>query len=201
MSGRGASIVGVVVFYASLAFPPLASAVPTVTLTVQTDKTVYQLGEEAQILYSLHNSSADEMAIVGDTHDDWMRVLAFENAANRDRSDLLLNERAVWGDWASLSYGRIGLGPGETYGGHLTWGLADLQGRPVGPGEYELVGVDAVYYWGGGPVMDYTNAAAAIIVLPEPGMLALTVGAGVVIVRRRKATFQAAHRLRWRDGM
>ena len=166
----------------ALGAPP-AEAVPLVEVTVETDKAVYQLGETSSIVCTLYNPT-DELAWAGGSTGP-VELCAFENAANRDRLDLLANEEPLWYSPMFLDpfAPRLVVIPGQIREAHLAWYYSTDEGG-LHLGEYELV----VDIWPHeGTVIDYTNAATHITVVPEPGMLALVVmGAGALIIRPRR---------------
>jgi len=158
-----------------------AEATALVEVTVETDKPVYQLGESCSILCTLYNPTDELARCRGSTGP--VELCAFENAANLGRLDLLENEDPLrtWGMFMDPFAGTL-VRAGETREHHSAWHYSTGEGG-LHVGEYELV-VDIGAY--DGTVIDYTNAATHITVVPEPGTLALVfVGAGTLLIRRK----------------
>ena len=169
----------------ALAFAAPALAVPMVEVTVDTDKSVYAFGENVHITCRVYNPT-DELALLGPPPLWWEEMRIYENAANRDRLYLLANQepvsyRAMFITMPNPVEAGLRVSPGQTRQEDLGWRLSVGGGCP-GPGEYELV---PVMYPVEGTLVDYINDSAHIVVIPEPGMLALALGAGALVFRRK----------------
>jgi len=166
-----------------------ARAVPTgaAGIELETDKTIYQPGEEVDFLYRVANNSDcrchwDLRKLPG--FDAWV----FENSANLERNELLIYHEPIWSymiGFIETSHRWI-FDPGEMVEFDWTWDLTDYQGNPVGPGEYELL----AFYYGTfesdcDAPLDLSGAQLHITVIPEPSILALLAASGVLLTKRR----------------
>ena len=119
---------------------------------LQTDKPVYQLGEDVHVIQRLTNRAS------GDFTMEFMQEPGFDLW-------ILEDGNTIW----SAAKGRfkmvvwyLTLGPGESVERQYTWDMTDDEGNPVGPGQYDLVGVP-----------QRSEARTQITIIPEPGTIAL----------------------------
>jgi len=130
---------------------------------LQTDKPVYQLGEDVHVIQRLTNRAS------GDFTMEFMQEPGFDLWVLEDGN-------RIWsqsGGWAFPVVWYLTLGPGESVERQYTWDMTDDEGNPVGPGQYDLVGVP-----------QRSEARTQITIIPEPGTIALML-LGLGLLTRR----------------
>lgn len=155
---------------------PPADPLPELVYLIETDKEVYQLGEEVRITHrALNQGEADVTIRFG-----WAPGFEFYILAEGVRIEPWFQVRfpVIW--WLTLS-------PGESYVSEWTWDMTDSEGNPLAPGAYDIVGVS---HGGPDPVlpgMDYPDVpVTSITIVPEAGMLGfVSLGFGVLLRRKR----------------
>jgi hypothetical protein len=179
-NGRGKSItlkalmfLAVMFTYNAIALNWNSIEVNDIEYYVQTDKSLYELGENVEMLYRITNLS--QQSITYTSH-----------------------ASPVWNFWAETGGQHIWTGmhfklPGGTFWtldpsdsvefpeyGVFTWNLKDDDNNPVQPGEYLVIGgIDEPGYY------DYTKVYVPIEVIPEPSVL-LLFAAGIVVLRTKR---------------
>ena len=136
---------------------------------LETDKAVYQLGEEVHAVHRLTNEGDEDyrfQKITTPVFDLW----ALDDQGTK-----------IWSYYMIIIQGNAGwmtVAPGESIVREYTWDMTDYQGNLVAPGTYELVGV----MYGNG----LAAARRAITVVPEPATMGLVLlGASFAIFRAR----------------
>ena len=148
---------------------------PELVYSIQTDREVYQLGEEVRITHRAVNEGDADVTI----RFGWAPGFEFYILAEGVRIEPWVQARAavIW--WLTLS-------PGESYVSEWTWDMTDRDGNPLAPGAYDIVGVS---HGGPDPVlpgMDYPDVpVTSITIVPEPGMLALVSVSFWLLLRRK----------------
>lgn len=143
---------------------------------VQTDKSVYLLGEDVEILYRITNLGQESITYTV----SWSPIWNFWSETGGQHI------------WTGM-YSKLGmvtsltLEPSESvefpeYNPPFTWDLCDDTGDLVQPGEYDVIGgIDHSenYY-------DYTKVSVQIEVIPEPATLSLFGGGALLFSRFSK---------------
>jgi len=151
---------------------------PELVYRIETDKPVYQLGEEVHITHRAMNLG-DADVTIRFTCEPGFRFDVV-TAGERVEPWLWVLSARVW----SLT-----LSPGESYESEWTWDMADSDGNPVLPGTYDILGLSH-----GTPVMPVgasspDDPVTSITIVPEPAMVGLlSLGFGILL-RRRKDQF------------
>jgi hypothetical protein len=151
--------------------------VPELVYLIETDKEVYQLGEEVLITHRAVNCGETDIKM------RFLYAPAFEFfvLAGEERIEpwVQLRFTVIWG---------FRLSPGESYVTEWTWDMTDSEGTPLSPGTYEIVGASN---GGPEPVLPPGGMArpdvpvASIAIIPEPGMLGLVSLAFGTLLRRK----------------
>ncbi len=134
---------------------------------IETDKSIYNLGEEVHALHRITNPfdvSVDISLFQSPGFDLWV----------------VQDEEKIWSyqQWFFPVIWSKTIDPGETLEYNYTWDMMDYDDNPVAPGEYEVVGV----VYGGGP-----SVSTPITIIPEPGtLLLMLMGFGAVAGRKRR---------------
>ena len=134
--------------------------------SIETDKTIYQLGETVYATHTItnpHDSSIDVEFLQEPGFNLWIM--------QGDSTIYVEYQAAFWVIWNRT------FEPGEILEFNYTWDMTDKFGDAVLPGEYELVGV----IYGGGH-----NASTNITIVPEPGTPALLVIGGLGMLKRMR---------------
>jgi len=133
---------------------------------LDTDKAVYQLGEQVHAVHRLTNEGDEDyrlQKITTPVFDLW--VLDIDGDKIWSYNMIVLPGNAGW----------LTVAPGESVLREYTWDMTDYQGNFVSPGAYELVGV----IYGG------AHVRTGITVVPEPTTLGVVLaGFGFAIIRR-----------------
>ncbi len=150
---------------------------PNLEYTIETDKAIYQLGEQVHIVQEYSNLSDDAVTFIfyqSPGFDMWVLKGA----------DVIWHQVKGWqNDIAHPT-----LSAGESFRSEYSWGMVDDNGNPVAPGEYEVLGV---MVGGPDPAMagcEYPAApSTTITIIPEPTTLvSLLVGLGLTSMRKRR---------------
>jgi len=146
-------------------------------LFIQTDKSVYELGQEAQVVHRLTNLQETAVSFTCSEDPCW-NVLVYENNEGLDLYwDLILAGTDVWARNRSFAHvvWTYTLGPGEFVEYNTVWDLTDYEGNLVALGTYEVAGFTP------GPAI-----STSVNVIPEPATLVLLcVPAMFGIIRHR----------------
>jgi hypothetical protein len=149
---------------------------PELVYRIETDKPVYQLGEEVHITHqALNRGDADVTIQFG-----WEPGFEFFILAGEETIEPWLQARSpvIW---------RLTLSPGESYATEWTWDMTDMEGNLLALGSYDIVGVS---HGGPDPVlpgMDRPDVpVATIVIIPEPAMVGLLLMGFGILLRRRK---------------
>lgn len=137
---------------------------------IQTNKSVYNLGEDVEILYRITNLTEEEWEVIGPGYAPFIFV-APKDAEWRE---------AIW-DWAEpVPPGPTGvqLQPGESKEVSAVWPQIDTQGTPHEPGDDTQVPL-GIYTITGSLTPTITSVAVDINIVPEPGSL-LLLGTGSI---------------------
>ncbi len=129
--------------------------------SLETDKTIYQLGETVYATHTITNP---------------LDVPVDVEFAQESGFDLwvLKNGERIWQQYTAFKcviWTRT-FAPGEILEFDYTWDMTDNDGNAVLPGEYELVGV--IYGHG-------RNVSTNITIVPEPAMVTLMGTAGMYL--------------------
>jgi hypothetical protein len=129
---------------------------------VQTDKSIYQFGEQVEMLYKITNLSEQSVTFTSSSSPIW------DFWAEKDGEQL-------WHSCPVLrpSVTQLTLAPGESVlfpewaPFYFVWNLKYNNGDTVGIGSYDIIGG----LWSS--VYDYTKVSVPIQIIPEPATLAL----------------------------
>ncbi len=140
---------------------------PRPAYSLETDKAVYQLGEEVHAVHRLTNEGdADYRALMlsGPAFDLWVLD---------DQSE------KIWSQHLNFTFGTwwLTVEPGASIVREYTWSMTDYAGNLVSPGQYELVGV----------IYGDTDVSTQITILPEPATVGLVLAGCWVLALRRRA--------------
>lgn len=149
---------------------------PELVYSIETDKQVYQLGEQVRVTHRAVNQGEVDIRF------EFLYSPAFQFyiLAAEERIDPWFEARSpvIWG---------FTLSPGDSYVTEWTWEITDADGSPLPPGHYDIVGIG-----NGGPSPIVVGAhypvppITSITVVPEPGILGF-VALGFGLLPRRKA--------------
>jgi hypothetical protein len=169
-----------------LGIAPFAMAVPNsnsivedgIEYYVQTDKSVYNLGENVEMLFRVTNLT-DEDVQIGCSRTGEFNLLMEKN----DESVWAL---AHWFLWYSPG---VELSAGGSKNIPYIWDMIDDNDNLVAPGIYDVIGVMYNEPWNYDNHGSYTptTVAVPITIVPEPGSLALLLGGMVYLTRKRKS--------------
>ena len=142
---------------------------------IETDKEVYQLGEEVRITHRAFNQGDADVTI----QFNWEPGFRFDVVTGGERLE-------PW-EWVRSPHPwSLTLSPGSAHESEWTWDMGDSEGNPVAPGTYNIVGI-----CDGTPLLPVganypQDPVATIRIIPEPSMLGfLWVGFGVLLRRKR----------------
>ena len=144
---------------------------------IQTDKSVYNLGEDVEMLYRVTNLRDENVTFSFCHSPEWNFWIEREGQGVW---------RAVNGWYAMGS--RFTLSPGEskefpTYKPTYIWDMRDSENNLVDIGEYNVIGgLD-----GGKGEYDSTAVSVHIKIVPEPTMILLFGLCGLLLIRNRQA--------------
>jgi hypothetical protein len=164
--------------FVALAATRSARATKLVQVTLETDKAVYDIGEDVLITWTAHNVG-DETIYADDSPYHWSSfgfgLWVFDNPAGLSRDELLAGP--IITEWSGkLELEGDSLLPDELQVGTLNWAQVDRSDDLVGPGLYTLVADDWPYFWD--TMADYSTAVTNITIVPEPATLSLLAGVG-----------------------
>jgi len=149
---------------------------------IQTDKAIYNLGENVEMLYRVTNLTAENV-ILGDVIDDPSAYYDFRVT----QGDNWIWRYPFFSGVMETIYFR--LGPYETKEFQTFWNMMNYNGTPlqeyddfpVSPGFYNIVGEVALW-----PKSDRIPVNVSIDIIPEPSTL-LLFGTGLIVVRLRSS--------------
>jgi hypothetical protein len=140
---------------------------------IQTDKFVYDLGENVEILYRVTNLRDEDVTFGFPNSPEWNFWV------EKDGKNVWT---AVKGWWTMVTV--FTLGPGEcrefpTYAPPCIWDMRDNENNLIDVGEYEVIGgFDA----GAAANYEYSRVSVPITIIPEPATF-LLLAVGIVGVR------------------
>ncbi|MFO8014653.1 MAG: BsuPI-related putative proteinase inhibitor [Phycisphaerae bacterium] len=140
----------------------------------ETDKTLYQLGEEVHAVHRLTNEGDEDYRLRALNTPAFDMYVYNDNAERVWSYNMILLPNTWW----------LTVAPGESIVREYTWDMTDYQGNLVSPGRYELVGV----IYGGWDVR------REITIIPEPCSIALLLGGCWLLhgLRRGRRSAQGA---------
>ncbi|MBN1391769.1 MAG: PEP-CTERM sorting domain-containing protein [Sedimentisphaerales bacterium] len=136
---------------------------------IQTDKSVYDLGENVEMHFKVINLT-DEVLYIQCYRSGPFNLLVEKN------------DESVWAaaHWFAWDLPVVELAPGESKGPSYIWDMVDDNDNLIAPGIYDVIGV--IYN-------AYTEVAVPITIVPEPAtILLLSLGAGLMVRMRRSRT-------------
>ncbi len=138
-------------------------------VAIETDKTIYQLGETVHVIHTIINPFDVPINNVEFTQEPGFSLLVMLEGIRIWSS----NNIALTVIWTRT------FEPGEILKLNYAWDMTDYYGNAVLPGEYELIG--AIHGEG-------RNVSTNITIVPEPASLSLLVlgGLGFLRSKRRK---------------
>jgi hypothetical protein len=141
---------------------------------MQTDKDVYDLGENIEILYRVTNLRGEDV------------TFGFNYGPIDDRCDYIVEKEGerIWdniGRKVTTVLTSFNLSPFESYEYTHTWDMTDFNGIPIDSGYYDITA--ALGY----PSSHdrYVPVSVSIDVIPEPATIAL-LGTGIALLTRNK---------------
>ncbi len=143
---------------------------------IQTDKTVYDLGEDVDMLYRVTNLGSEDVTI------PCSRAPEFNLWVQK-------NEETIWSlvHWFKWYSPGVELLAGESIEIPHNWDMKDDNDNLVGPGIYDVVGVMYNEPWNYDNLGSYiiTEVGVPITIIPEPSTLAL-LGVGLLYSRYKQ---------------
>ena len=148
---------------------------------MQTDKTVYDLGQDVEMLYRVTNLT-DEAVIIGTVVADYRAYYDFR---------VMQGDNRIW-EYPYLSivlaFGGYQLNPLESKEFQTTWNMTNDNGAPgpidddfpIGPGLYNIIGELDLLHGG-----ERVPVSVAIEVIPEPASILLLGLGGLFLLRQR----------------
>lgn len=135
----------------------------------QTDKSIYDLGENVEMLYRVTNLSDEDVTFV------------FTVGPVDDRCDFMVDKERlrIWDNLTRPSSDAetfFALGPLEVMNFYWSWDMADFDGEQVIPGHYDITG--ALSDLNLDYIEKYVPVSVQIDIIPEPATL-LLVGSGL----------------------
>ena len=153
---------------------------------IQTDKSVYNLGESVEILYRVTNLGEDTVILGVSKRSPY----CYEFVITDEDNDHVW--KWPWG--VPIDSGNFSLGPYESREYQFAWNMINDNGTPgngddytVSPGTYEISG--GLFITPPKP-----NLSVFIQIIPEPATIAL-LGAGCLILRQNFSSSQGSFRV------
>jgi len=168
-----------------LTFVILVSGVPLAwgggyyATSVETDKTVYELGETASITHTIFNPSEEAVYIFLHTSPGF-DILVYDNPGDLTGGELYLTRDPICNiiKGQRQMFRQFWLLPGEFVEDQASWDLVDNDEQPLVVGEY-------------GIVESFGHASTRITIIPEPSaLLGFAIAAGIFCSRRRRRVIQ-----------
>jgi hypothetical protein len=164
-----------------LVIPPIAMAVPNsnsiiedgIEYYLQTDKSVYNLSENVDMLFRVTNLRSEDV-LIGCSRSGEFNFLVEKN------------DDTIWAAAHAFAWFSPGieLSAGESKNIPYIWDMIDDTSNLVAPGIYDVVGVMYNEPWtGAGP----TEVPVPITIIPEPSSLALFMSCLFALIKNRRA--------------
>jgi hypothetical protein len=145
---------------------------------VQTDKSVYDLGENVEMLFRVTNLTSEDV-LIGCSRSGEFNLLV-------EKNDELVWALAHAFKWFSPG---IELSAGESKNIPYIWDMIDDNNNLVAPGIYDVVGVMYNEPWNynnhGNPYI--TEVSVPITIVPEPSSMALFMACLYMLIKSRRA--------------
>jgi hypothetical protein len=142
---------------------------------MQTNKSIYDLGENVEMLYRVTNLSDQSVTYYFGQYPVWNFWV------EKDKEQIWI----AFDAWSSV-FTSFTVAPGESHWFPevdlpLIWNMMGSSGNPVGIGNYDVIGglFDPAGYY------DYTKVSVPIKIIPEPATIVL-LGFGFTQILRRK---------------
>ena len=134
---------------------------------IETDKSVYQVGEDVEMLFRVTNLSDQNKSVT-------CYRLSYYNQMVRQ------NDQMIWVQFNGYltTIADIDLEPKEVLVHNYTWNMIDYNNNLISPGMYDVVGIMYSY-----PVIE---VSVPIQVVPEPVTLVLLLAGSVVLSRKKQ---------------
>jgi hypothetical protein len=168
-----------------LGISPIAMAVPNsnsiiqdgIEYYTQTDKAIYDLGENVEMLFRVTNLR-DEDVLIGCSRSGEFNFLV-------EKNDDSILAAAHWFAWFSPG---IELSPGGSKNIPYIWDMIDDNNNLVATGIYDVIGVMYNEPWNynnhGNPYT--TEVSVPITIVPEPSSMALFMSCLYMLIKRRR---------------
>ena len=122
--------------------------------TIETDQQTYQPGQTVHITQRIINQGQGQVTVGIPFR--YEPAFEFSVLSGTDR----VGPRGFWVHLAQ--YWTVWLSPGESYETQLTWDQMGVDGQPVPPGTYDIVGITS-------GVTSTDDPIVSITIVPEPG--------------------------------
>ena len=143
---------------------------------IQTDKAIYDLGENVQMLYRVTNEGSEDVTFAFPHSPEWNFWV------EKDEQHIW---RAVNGWWTVMT--QFTLGPSDSkefpiFDPPCIWNMRDDEDNLVNIGKYDVIGG---LYAGTGEY-DFTKVSVPITIVPEPVSLTLFIAGVPVLLRKQR---------------
>ena len=145
---------------------------------IETDKSVYQLGEDVEMVFRVTNLRDQDVSMTCASSPYFNQMV-------------LQNSQTIWlrfiGYLTILT--DVDLAPNEFIENSYSWNMIDRNNILIGPGEYDVVGIMYNGPWNYLENRDFTDTeiGVAITIVPEPGTLFLLLPGIVVLARKKRS--------------
>jgi hypothetical protein len=181
---RAISAIGFIILLLGIAPVTMATPVNSYSIIqddieyyIQTDKSVYDLGENVEMLYRVTNVGSEDV------------IFVFTDGPVDDRCDYIVEKDGdrIWDNLVrfgdrTITY--LTLSPLESEEFTMPWNMTDFGGHQVVPGSYDITGALGALMF---PDDErYVPVSVSIEIIPEPATLFLLALGGLFLRKGRK---------------